>query len=66
MTLALDAPEQLAISVDTDGLVAVLEQLALALKSSGKPKALGAGAEGDVQEVEVVSTESGSSSGDSA
>ena len=66
LTLALDAPEQLALSGDTDTLVRVLEQLTLALKTSGKPKALGAGAEGDVQEVEVVSTESGSSSGDSA
>ena len=57
LTLALDAPEQLAISSDTDGLVAVLEQLALALKSSGQ-KALGNGTEAPVQEAKVVSTES--------
>ena len=36
LTLALDAPEQLALSGDTDALVAVLEQLTLALKSSGQ------------------------------
>ena len=52
LTLALDAPEQLAISSDTDGLVAVLEQLALALKSSGQ-KALGNGTEAPVQEAQV-------------
>lgn len=44
LTLALDAPEQLALSGDTDALVAVLEQLTLALKSSGQ-KALIEGTE---------------------
>ena len=64
LTLALDAPEQLAISSDTDGLVAVLEQLALALKSSGQ-KALGNGTEAPVQKAKVVSTESSANDSDS-
>jgi hypothetical protein len=46
LTVALDTPEQLALSGDTDALVSVLEQLALALKDSDKPKALG----GDTEE----------------
>ena len=33
LTLALDAPEQLALGTDTDALVGVLERLTLALKS---------------------------------
>ena len=33
LTLALDTPEQLALSTDTDTLIGVLEQLTLALKS---------------------------------
>ena len=57
LTLALDAPEQLALSGDTDTLVRVLEQLTLALKTSGQ-KALGNGTEAPVQEAKVVSTES--------
>ena len=57
LTLALDAPEQLALSGGTDALVTVLEQLTLALKTSGQ-KALGDGTEASVQEAEVVSTES--------
>ena len=46
LTLALDAPEQLALSTDTDALVGVLERLTLALKSpshkavAGKVKAI--------------------------
>ena len=59
LTLALDAPEQLAISGDTDTLVAVLEQLTFALKTSREPKALGEGTEASVQDAEVVSTENG-------
>ena len=57
LTLALDAPEQLAISGDTNALVPVLEQLTLALKAAREPKALGDGTEASVQEAEVVSTE---------
>lgn len=57
LTVALDAPEQLALSGDTDTLVSVLEQLAVALKVSGEPKALGEGTEAAGQEMEVVSTE---------
>ena len=66
LTLALDAPEQLALSGDTDALVAVLEQLALALKPSEESKALGGDTEGSVQDAEVVSTEGGEDSSDSA
>jgi len=62
LTLALDAPEQLALSGDTDTLVSVLEQLTLALKTSGQ-KALGEGPEASVQETEVVSTENGVNGG---
>ncbi|MDE0397430.1 MAG: hypothetical protein OXL96_06465 [Candidatus Poribacteria bacterium] len=62
LTLALDAPEQLALSGDTDTLVTVLEQLTLALKTSGQ-QALGEGAEASVQETEVVSTENGVNGG---
>lgn len=58
LTLALDAPEQLALSGDTDALVSVLEQLTLALKTSDQ-KALGEGAAAAVQKTEVVSTENG-------
>ena len=58
LTLALDAPEQLALSGDTDTLVSVLEQLTLALKTSGQ-KALGEGPETSVPDAEVVSTENG-------
>ena len=58
LTLALDAPEQLALSGDADTLVSVLEQLTLALKTSGQ-KALGEGAEASVQDAAVVSTENG-------
>ncbi|MCY3741722.1 MAG: hypothetical protein OXH00_11940 [Candidatus Poribacteria bacterium] len=58
LTLALDAPEQLALSGDTDAIVSVLEQLTLALKTSGQ-KALGEGHETSVQDVEVVSMENG-------
>ncbi|MYA70802.1 hypothetical protein F4Y19_12070 [Candidatus Poribacteria bacterium] len=58
LTLALDAPEQLALSGDTDTLVSVLEQLTLALKTSGQ-KALGEGPEASVQDAAVVSTENG-------
>ena len=47
LTLALDAPEQLAISGDMDALVPVLEQLTLALKASGQ-QALGDGTEASV------------------
>ena len=49
LTLALDAPEQLALSGDTDALVTVLEQLTLALKTSGGPKALSESPETSVQ-----------------
>lgn len=59
LTVALDAPEQLALSGDTDALVSVLEQLTLALKTSREPKALGEGTEATVQDAEVVSTENG-------
>ena len=65
LTLALDAPEQLALSGDTDALVTVLEQLALALKASGQ-KALGGDTKASVQEAEVVSVEGGGSSSDSS
>ena len=65
LTLALDAPEQLALSGDADALVSVLEQLTLALKVSGQ-KALGDGTEASVQEVEVVSVEGGGDSSASA
>lgn len=51
LTLALDAPEQLALSGDTDTLVTVLEQLTLALKTSGQ-KALGEGTETSVQDAD--------------
>ena len=64
LTLALDAPEQLALSGDADALVSVLEQLTLALKASDQ-KALGGEVEGVVQEAEVVSTENGVSDGGS-
>ena len=66
LTFALDAPEQLALSGDKDVLVAVLEQLALTLKTSGQPKALGEGTEVSGQDEKVVSTESSGSGGDSA
>ena len=65
LTLALDAPDQLALSGDTDAFVSVLEQLALALKTSGQ-KALGDGTEASVGEVEVVSVEGGGDSSESA
>ena len=58
LTLALDAPEQLALSGNTDTLVSVLEQLTLALKTSGQ-KALGEGSEASVQDAAVDSTENG-------
>ena len=61
LTLALDTPEQLALSGDTDALVTVLEQLTLALKASGAPKALSESPETPVQDAEVVSTENGMS-----
>ena len=64
LTLALDAPEQLALSGDPDALVSVLEQLAVALKASGQ-KVLVEGAEASVQDTEVVSVE-GSVSDNSA
>ncbi len=53
LTVALDTPDQLALSGDTDALVSVLEQLTLALKTSGQ-KVLG---EESVQDAEVVSAE---------
>lgn len=56
LTLALDAPGQLAISGDTNALVTVLEQLTLALNAAREPKALGDGTEASVQEAEVVSS----------
>ena len=52
LTVALDAPEQLALSGDSDALVSVLEQLAVALKASGEPKALGEGTEASVQDAD--------------
>jgi len=57
LTLALDAPEQLALSGDTDALVTVLERLTLALKTPSAQKALGEGTEAVVQDAAVVSTE---------
>lgn len=57
LTVALDTPDQLALSGDTDALVSVLEQLTLALKTSGQ-KVLG---EKSVQDAEVVSAEGGDS-----
>ena len=44
LTLALDAPDQLAVSGDTDTLVAGLERLTHSLKSSGQ-KAIADGVE---------------------
>ncbi|MDE0013024.1 MAG: hypothetical protein OXU36_17895 [Candidatus Poribacteria bacterium] len=66
LTLALDAPEQLAISGDTGALISVLEQLAGALKASGKPKALGEGTEELMEDAEVVSVEGGGDSSEPA
>ena len=57
LTVALDTPDQLALSGDTDTLVSVLEQLTLALKTSGQ-KVLG---EESIQDAEVVSAEGGDS-----
>ena len=62
LTVALDTPEQLALSGDTDAVLSVLEQLALALKDPGQ-KVLG---EESVQEAEVVSAEGSENSGDGA
>lgn len=63
LTLALDAPEELALSSDTDALASVLERLTGALKGSGRPKALGDGSE---EVVEVVSVEGGGDGSESA
>ena len=49
---------QIAFSGDTDALVTFLEQLTLALKTSGQ-RAFGEGPETSVQGAEVVSTENG-------
>lgn len=57
LTVALDTPEQLALSGDTDAVLSVLEQLTLALKDPGQ-KALG--------EESVQEAEGGDNSGDSA
>ena len=62
LTLALDAPEKLALSGDADALVSVLEQLTLTLKTSGQ-KALGEGTDASVQDTAVVSTENGVNGG---
>ena len=53
-------------SGDTEALVSVLEQLTHALKSAGKPKALGEGTEELMEDAEVVSAEDSEDSGESA
>ncbi len=63
LTLALDAPEKLALSGDADAFVSVLEQLTVALKTSREPKALSEGTAASVQDAEVVSTENGVNGG---
>ncbi len=55
LTVALDSPEQLALSGDRDGLVSVLEQLIHALKTT-EQKALSVES---VQDADVVSNEDG-------
>lgn len=53
LTLALDAPEQLALDGGTDAVVSALEKLVIALKGSGQ-KAIGTSAEVSGQDAEVV------------